>query len=152
MSNPFCSKFTYKQFPENSTSWLDSSPDHTQRIVITRDAYFDKDMTSSAHVFNSKPSAGVIPFNSHLDPNGLQPSDNSQPSIVRQTGSAANPGNLPSSFIEEPKDSEQPLQEETMDLPLLYLTQTMIHTTVMTKLIPSQTMTFILDRHHQHLR
>ena len=112
MSNPLCFKFTYKQFPENSTSWLDSSPDHTQRIVITRDAYFDKDMTSSAHVFNSKPSAGVIPFNSHLDPNGLQPSDNSQPSIVRQTGSAVNLGNLPSIFIEEPKDSEQPLQEE----------------------------------------
>jgi hypothetical protein len=113
MSNPLRFKFTYKKFPENSASWLlDSSPDHPQRIVITRDAYFDKDMTSSAHVFNSKPSARAIPFNSHLDPNGLQPSDNSQPSIVRQTGSAVNLGNLPSIFIEEPKDSEQPLKEE----------------------------------------
>jgi hypothetical protein len=58
--NPFCFKFTYKEFPENSASWLDSSLDHPhsldhlQRIVITRDAYFDKDMTSSAYVFNSK--------------------------------------------------------------------------------------------------
>jgi hypothetical protein len=44
--------------------------------------------------------------------NGLQTSDNSQPSIVHQIGSAANLGNLPSIFIEQPIDSKQPLQKE----------------------------------------
>jgi hypothetical protein len=48
-------------FPENSASWLVYSPEHPQRIVITRNAYFDKDF-SSALAFNSKPFAGAIPI------------------------------------------------------------------------------------------
>ncbi len=99
-------------FPENSAGWLVYSPDHPQRIVITRNAYFDEDF-SSALAFDSKPFAGAIPIQSHMDPNGLQTSsDNSEPSIVHQTGSAANLGHSPSTFIEEPKDSEQPIQEQ----------------------------------------
>jgi hypothetical protein len=92
MRNPFCFTFTYKQFPENLASWLDSSPDYPQRIVIKRDAYFDKDV-SSALASTSKPFARATHSCSHLDPNGLQPSDNPKPSIVCQTGSAANLGN-----------------------------------------------------------
>ena len=83
-------------------SW--SSP----ALVITRDAYFDKDI-SSALTKISKPFARAICFCSHLDLNGLQTSDNSQPSILHQTGSATNLDNLPSIFIKEPKDSEQPI-------------------------------------------
>jgi hypothetical protein len=49
---------------------------------------------------------------SHLDPYGLQTSDNSEPLIVHQTGSSANLGHSPSTFIEEPKDSRQPAQEQ----------------------------------------
>jgi hypothetical protein len=63
-------------------------------------------------LFDSKPFARAIPIHSHLDPNGLQTSDNSEPSIVHQTGSAANLGHSPSTFIEEPKDPEQPIQEQ----------------------------------------
>ena len=96
-------------FPENSAGWLVYSPDHPQRIVITRDAYFDEHF-SSALAFDSKPFAGAIPIQSHLDPNGLQNSDNSEPSIVHQTGSPANLGITPSTFIEESHDSEQPSQ------------------------------------------
>jgi hypothetical protein len=81
-------------FPENSAIWLVYSPEHPQRIVITRDAYFDKDF-SSALALDSKPFARAIPIWSHLDPNWLQTSDNSEPSIVHQTGSAANLGNSP---------------------------------------------------------
>jgi len=98
-------------FPENSAGWLVYSPEHPQRIVITRDAYFDEDF-SSALAFDSKPFAGAIPIRSHLDPNGLQTSDNSEPSIVHQTGSAANLGHSPSTFIEEPKEPEQPIQDQ----------------------------------------
>jgi hypothetical protein len=47
-----------------------------------------------------------------VDPNGLQTSDYSEPSIVNQTVSAANLGRSPSTFIEEPKDPEQPIQEQ----------------------------------------
>ena len=88
----FCNKLiTYKQqlqcvsrgifigFPENSAGWLVYSPDHPQRIVITRDAYFDEDFFSSALAFDSKPFAWAISIRSHLDPNGLQNSDNSEP-------------------------------------------------------------------------
>ncbi len=84
---------------------------HPQCIVITRDAYFDKDF-SSALAFDSKPFAGAIPIQYHLDPNGLKPSENSEPSIIHQTGSAANLGHSPSTFIEEHKDPEQPIQEQ----------------------------------------
>ena len=127
----FCNKLiTYKQqlqrasrgifigFPENSAGWLVYSPEHPQRIVITRDAYFDEDF-SSALAFDSKPFAGAIPIRSHLDPNGLQTSDNSEPSIVHQTGSAANLGHSPSTFIEEPKDPEQPIQEQDSAISLI---------------------------------
>jgi hypothetical protein len=48
-------------FPENSAGWLVFSPEHHQRIVITLDAYFDKDF-SSALAFNSKPFARAIPI------------------------------------------------------------------------------------------
>jgi hypothetical protein len=46
-------------FPENSAGWLFYSPEHPQRIIITRNAYFDKDF-SSALAFNSKPFARAI--------------------------------------------------------------------------------------------
>jgi hypothetical protein len=64
LSNLYCFKFTYKQFPEDLAGWLVYSPDHPLRIVITHDAYFEVHI-SSAFVFNSKPSARAIPFNSH---------------------------------------------------------------------------------------
>jgi hypothetical protein len=48
-------------FPENSAGWLVYSPEHPQRIVITRDAYFDKDF-SSVLAFDSKPFARAIPI------------------------------------------------------------------------------------------
>ena len=91
MNRPICNKLiTYQQqlqrtsrgifigFPENSAGWLVYSPDHLQRIVITCNANFDKDF-SSALAFDSKPFARAIPIQSHLDPNGLQNSDNSEP-------------------------------------------------------------------------
>ena len=105
-------------FPENSAGWLVYSPDHPQRIVITRDAYFDEDF-SSVLAFDSKPCAGAIPIQSHLDPNGLQNSDNSEPSIVHQTGSPANLGITPSTFNEESHDSEQPSQAQDKGTSLL---------------------------------
>jgi hypothetical protein len=98
-------------FPENSAIWLLYSPEHPQRIVITRITYFVKDF-SSALAFDSKPFARPIPIQSHLDPNGLQTSDNSEPSIVHQTGSAANLGHSPSTFIDEPKEPEQPIGDQ----------------------------------------
>jgi hypothetical protein len=52
--------------------------------------------------------------------------------------------------LKKPKTLSNLYKNKSMDLPLLYLTQMMIHTMVMTKLIP--TMTFTLDQHHQHLR
>jgi hypothetical protein len=48
-------------FPENSAGWLVHSPEHPQSIVITRDAYFDKDF-SSVLAFDSKPFARAIPI------------------------------------------------------------------------------------------
>ena len=105
-------------FPENSGGWVVYSPDHPQRIIITRDAYFDEDF-SSTPAFDSKTFAGAIPIRSHLDPNGLQNSDNSEPSIVHQTGSPANLGITPSTFIEESHDSEQPSQAQDKGTSLL---------------------------------
>ncbi|KAI2494629.1 Reverse transcriptase (RNA-dependent DNA polymerase) [Fragilaria crotonensis] len=103
-------------FPENSAGWLVYSPDHPQRIVITRDAYFDEGF-SSALAFDSKPFAGAIPIRSHLDPNGLQSLDNSEPSFTHQTGSAANLGITPSTFIEELHDPEPLLQVQDNGTP-----------------------------------
>jgi hypothetical protein len=48
-------------FPENSAGWLVYSPEHPQHIVITRNAYFDKDF-NSALAFDSKPFARSIPI------------------------------------------------------------------------------------------
>ena len=103
-------------FPENSAGWLVYSPDHPQRIVITRDAYFDENF-SSALAFDSKPFAGAIPIRSHLDPNGLQTIDNSEPSFTHQTGSAANLGIHPSSFIDNdlPCDNQPPRENTETD-------------------------------------
>ncbi|KAI2495495.1 Reverse transcriptase (RNA-dependent DNA polymerase) [Fragilaria crotonensis] len=130
---------------ENSAGWLVYSPDHPQRIVITRDAYFDEDF-SSALAFDSKPFAGAIPIRSHLDPNGLQSLDNSEPSIVHQTGSAANLGITPSTYLEELHDSEQLYKHKTMALQALPIQKMILMT-----LIPSQNLTSLLDQHHQLL-
>ena len=48
-------------FPENSPGWLVYSPEHPQHIVITRNAYFDKDFCSALAV-DSKPFARAIPI------------------------------------------------------------------------------------------
>ncbi|KAI2502001.1 Mitochondrial protein [Fragilaria crotonensis] len=102
-------------FPENSAGWLVYSPDHPQRIITTRDAYFDEDF-SSALAFDSKPFAGAIPIRSHMDPNGLENVENSEPTIIHQTGSVANLGINPSSFIEEPTNNDKhPPPTETID-------------------------------------
>ncbi|KAI2504954.1 hypothetical protein MHU86_9483 [Fragilaria crotonensis] len=88
---------------------------HPQRIITTRDAYFDEDF-SSALAFDSKPFAGAIPIRSHMDPNGLENVENSEPTIIHQTGSVANLGINPSSFIEEPTNNDKhPLPIETID-------------------------------------
>ncbi len=55
---------------------------------------------------------GAISIWSHLDPNGLQTSDNSEPSSVHQTGSAAKLGRSPFTFFDKPKDPEQPIQAQ----------------------------------------
>ena len=102
-------------FPENSAGWLVYSSDHPQRIVITRDAYFDEDF-SSALAFDSKPFAGAIPIRSHLDPNGLTNIDNSEPSIVHQTGSAANLGIRPSTFMEGNEDQQTTAAEDNDEI------------------------------------
>jgi hypothetical protein len=49
-----------RMVPENSVGWLDFSPDHPQRIVIARGAYFDKDI-SSALAFISIPLPEPFP-------------------------------------------------------------------------------------------
>jgi hypothetical protein len=68
--------------------------------VVTRDAYFDEDF-QSALSFGSKPFSGAVPIRSHFDPKGLKSIDeNSEPTIIHQTGSVASLGNNPSSFIE----------------------------------------------------
>jgi hypothetical protein len=109
-----CNKLiTYKQqlqhasrgiflgFPENSAGWLIYSPDQPQRLVITRDAYFDEEF-NSALCFDSKPFAGAVPIRSHFNPNGLRNTEeNSEPSTYHQTGSAANLDQPPSTFIDE---------------------------------------------------
>ena len=101
-------------FPDNSAGWLAYSPDHSQRIVITRDAYFDEDF-NSALAFDSKPFAGAIPIRSHLDPNGLISLQNSEPTIIHHTGSVANIGHSPSSFIDHPNQTLQ-VPTETNDI------------------------------------
>ncbi|KAI2511948.1 hypothetical protein MHU86_2464 [Fragilaria crotonensis] len=112
---PTCIPWNFIGFPENSAGWLVYSPDHPQRIITTRDAYFDEDF-SSALAFDSKPFAGAIPIRSHMDPNGLENVENSEPTIIHQTGSVANLGINPSSFIEEPTNNdEHPLPIETID-------------------------------------
>ena len=89
-------------FPDNSAGWLIYSPDQPQSLIITRDAYFDEDF-NSALCFDSKPFAGAIPIRSHFNPNGLRTiEENSEPSTYHQTGSAANLGNPPSTFIDNP--------------------------------------------------
>ncbi|KAI2494359.1 ABC transporter B family member [Fragilaria crotonensis] len=113
--------------PASSTSaYLDAQPisnvtnrpfgtNHPQRIITTRDAYFDEDF-SSALAFDSKPFAGAIPIRSHMDPNGLENVENSEPTIIHQTGSVANLGINPSSFIEEPTNNDKhPLPIETIN-------------------------------------
>jgi hypothetical protein len=127
----FCSKpNTYKQqlqhafrgsfigFPDNSAGWLVYCPDHPQRIISTRDAYFDEDF-SSALSFDSKPFAGALPIRSHIDPNGLQNTENSEPTIIHQTGSVASLGISTSSFIEETTtaDPSKTITKESQPLP-----------------------------------
>ncbi|KAI2496938.1 hypothetical protein MHU86_17579 [Fragilaria crotonensis] len=87
-------------FPDNSAGWLIYSPDQPQSLIITRDAYFDEDF-NSALCFDSKPFAGAVPIRSHFNPHGLRDTpENSEPSTYHQTGSAANLGNPPSTFID----------------------------------------------------
>ncbi|KAI2495104.1 hypothetical protein MHU86_19418 [Fragilaria crotonensis] len=87
-------------FPDNSAGWLIYSPDQPQSLIITRDAYFDEDF-NSALCFDSKPFAGAVPIRSHFNPHGLRDTpENSEPSTHHQTGSAANLGNPPSTFID----------------------------------------------------
>ena len=86
-------------FPDNSAGWLVHSPDQPQSLIITRDAYFDEDF-NSALCFDSKPFAGAVPIRAHFNPNGLRSiQENTEPSTIHQTGSAANLGNPPSSFV-----------------------------------------------------
>ena len=105
------SRGTFIGFPDNSAGWLVYCPDHPQRIITTRDAYFDEDF-SSALSFDSKPFAGALPIRSHMDPNGLQNIENSEPTIIHQTGSVASLGISPSSFIEE-TTTEDPFKTNT---------------------------------------
>jgi hypothetical protein len=53
-----------------------------------------------------------MPIWSHLDPNAIRTSDNSEPSIVHQTGSTANLCHSPSTCFEERKDAEQAVQDQ----------------------------------------
>ncbi|KAI2509904.1 Reverse transcriptase (RNA-dependent DNA polymerase) [Fragilaria crotonensis] len=104
-------------FPDNSAGWLVYSPDQPQSLVITRDAYFDEDF-NSALCFDSKPFAGAVPIRSHFNPNGLcNTPENSEPSTFHQTGSAANLGNPPSTFIDDtnPLPSLTAIPESTDD-------------------------------------
>jgi hypothetical protein len=88
-------------FPDNSAGWLICSPDQPQHLVITRNANFNEDF-NSALCFNSKPFAGAVPICSHFNPNGLRNTEeNSEPSTFHQTGSAANLGQPPFTFIVE---------------------------------------------------
>ncbi|KAI2493944.1 hypothetical protein MHU86_20586 [Fragilaria crotonensis] len=92
-------------------------PDQPQSLIITRDAYFDEDF-NSALCFDSKPFAGAIPIRSHFNPNGLcNTPENSEPSTFHQTGSAANLGNPPSTFIDDtnPLPSLTAIPESTDD-------------------------------------
>jgi hypothetical protein len=88
-------------FPDNSAGWLIYSPDQPQHHVITRNAFFNEDF-NSALCFDSKPFAGAVPIRSHFNPNGLcNTEENSEPSTYHQTGSAANLGQPPSTFIDK---------------------------------------------------
>ena len=78
------------------------SPDQPQHLlIITRNAYFKEDY-NSALCFDSEPFAGAVPICSHFNRNGLHNTEeNSEPSTYHQTGSAANLGQPPSTFIDE---------------------------------------------------
>jgi hypothetical protein len=102
-------------FPDNSAGWLIYSPDQPQSLIVTRDAYFDEDF-QSALCFDSKPFAGAVPIRSHFNPNGLKTiEENSEPTIVHQTGSPANLGISPSSFIEELTTDDDTTQSTNND-------------------------------------
>jgi hypothetical protein len=88
-------------FPDNSAGWLIYSPDQPQHLIITRNTFFIEDF-NSALCFDSKPFAGAVPIRSHFNPNQLRNTEeNSEPSTYHQTGSAANLGQPPSTFIVE---------------------------------------------------
>jgi hypothetical protein len=60
-----------------------------------------KTSTQLSACFDSKPFAGAVPICSH-SPNGLcNTEENAEPSTYHQTGSAANLGQPPSTFIDE---------------------------------------------------
>jgi hypothetical protein len=84
-------------FPDNSAGWLIYSPDQPQHLIITRNTYFNEDF-NSALCFDSKPFAGAVPIRSPFNPICLR---NTEPSTYHQTGSAANLGQPPSTFIVE---------------------------------------------------
>ncbi|KAI2504408.1 hypothetical protein MHU86_10087 [Fragilaria crotonensis] len=99
-TTPTCIPRYFPWISDNSAGWLIYSPDQPQSLIITRDAYFDEDF-NSALCFDSKPFAGAVPIRSHFNPHGLRDTpENSEPSTYHQTGSAANLGNPPSTFID----------------------------------------------------
>ena len=91
------------------------SPEQPQSLVITCDAYFDEDF-NSALCFDSKPFAGAVPIRSHFNPTGLRTIEEStEPATRHQTGSKANLGHYPSSFVDEPEYTLPRIDEDDDD-------------------------------------
>jgi hypothetical protein len=108
-------------FPHNSTGWLVYSPEQPQSLIITRDANFHEDSNSVLCFESSMPFAGAVPIQSYDNPADLRNiEENTEPATHHQSGSAANLGNHPSSFVDEIQHTSAPNDEDVYD-DLLYL-------------------------------
>ncbi len=111
----FCNKLiTYKQqhqlashgtfigFPDNSAGWLVTAQTILNALLQPKTLILMKTSTQSF----------PLTLNPLLEPNGLQNIEDSEPTIIHQTGSVANLGISPSSFIEE-TTTEDPSKTNT---------------------------------------
>ncbi|KAI2496549.1 Reverse transcriptase (RNA-dependent DNA polymerase) [Fragilaria crotonensis] len=142
-ATPTCIPRYFPWISDNSAGWLIYSPDQPQSLIITRDAYFDEDF-NSALCFDSKPLLEPYPSAPTSIRMDFVTPENSEPSTYHQTGSAANLGNPPSTFI----DTSNHHSSSLPSLKLMTMPMKMIHHLL--HLLQSNIQLLHMVQHHPH--
>lgn len=92
-------------FPTNSAGWLMYSAECANKLTISNDVHFDE-LFKTALSFDSKPFAGSVPIRTFADPSTRtnRHFDIYEDASLKQTGSVADHGIAPSSYITQDVD------------------------------------------------